>query len=63
MQLHELVQKSRDNLRFAETDRVVKGFKINKVCAVDAGSFAEHSVGNGPTAALLRAVLNVVCSA
>jgi len=62
MQLHELVQKSRHHLRFAETNSVVKRFEINKVGAVDACSFAEHGVGDWPPAALLRAVFNVVCN-
>jgi hypothetical protein len=61
VQFHELVQKSRHDLRLAEADGVMERLEVNEVGAVDAGSFSEHRVSNRPPATLQRAVLDIIC--
>ena len=60
VQLHQLVQKRGNDLRLAQTHRIVKRLEVNEIGAVDASSFAEHSVRDGPSAALQGAVFDVV---
>lgn len=60
VQLHQLVQKRGNDLRLAQTHRIVKRLEVNEIGTVDAGSFAEHSMRDGPSAALQRTVFDVV---
>ena len=60
VQLHELVQKSRHDLRLAQAHGVMKSLEVYEVCAVNAGSFAEHRVSNRTPPTLQGAVFDVV---